>query len=540
MSYHRESYVFDAGPLGHIEGLTITSNDTPILRYFGGVPYGLPPIGPYRFRAPRKLPSFYRYGTKANPGRFTGGAAICPQPPSRVPPDPALFDENCLQLNIWIPADEPEKGSWPVLFYLHGGFLQWGSPNWRPEALVRLIGESAFKGIVVMPAYRLNALGFLTGKELADEAESGDGGPFGNMGFWDQRAALEWTAKNISSFGGDPDNITVGGYSAGGFSAFQQLAHELYQRSDAEAIIKRVLMLSNSPGVEPKSIQEHQKQFDEYISRLGIPIDLDAEQKLEQLRSLRYQNLIEVQKDMTVSEFRALADGQFYPRDLMGRINDGDFAKRMKSRNISLLMGECKEEHNVYRNWRTPKNTYSGVYARLAGEYSEKVAQKLMDHYCGPSQSLPSRYEDWQDLFGYIYADIQVHCLERGFLHALFKGGLEPGKDVFRYRFDRRLECVAETMPVEWGVTHATDVAIWFWGTDTSKGLTSQEKSWLGAWNKEFAAFVEGKSVHWGPTRPKEMRRWRSDGETDVWEDDRWEEGLEVWELLNGGDSSRL
>ncbi|KIW12748.1 hypothetical protein PV08_07934 [Exophiala spinifera] len=535
MGYQRENYIFNASQLGYIEGLTILSNDNPVLRYFGGIPYALPPIGPYRFRAPRKLPPLYRYGTKANPGRFTGSAATCPQPPSRVPPDPALFDEDCLQLNIWLPANGPQEGLWPVLFYLHGGFLQWGSPNWGPEALVRLISESAFRGIVVMPAYRLNALGFLTGKELADESQGGIHGPLGNMGFWDQRTALEWVSQNIHAFGGDSNNITVGGYSAGGLSAFQQLAYELYQKPDIEAIIRRVFMLSNSPGVEPKPLSDHQKQFDEYISRLGIPLNLDPARKLERLRALPYQRLVDVQSEMTTSEFRALADGHFYPRDLRGNINNGDFAKRMKNRNVNLLLGECKEEHASYRGWRTPENTYAGLYNRLSGEYSEGVAQKLMEHYCKPMQSLPSSYKDWQDLFGYIYADIQVYHLQRGFLNTLFKGGLEPGKDVLRYRFDRRLGCVDEIMPIEWGVTHATDVPLWFWGMNLSNGLTEQEKSWLDAWNKDFAAFVDGKPVRWGPRKPKEMRRWRSDGGTDIWEDDRWEKGLEVWELLNGG-----
>jgi carboxylesterase type B len=535
MGYQRQSYVLDTRHLGCIEGVTILSNNRPVLRYFGGIPYALPPIGRYRFRAPRKLPPLYRYGTKANPGRFTGSAATCPQPPSRVPPDAALFDEDCLQLNIWMPADDPKQGSWPVLFYLHGGFLQWGSPNWGSEALVRLISESNFKAIVVMPVYRLNALGFLTGKELAGESQSDDEGPAGNMGFWDQRIALEWVAQNISAFGGDPENITVGGYSAGGLSAYQQLSHELYHKSDAEAIIRRVFMLSNSPGVEPKSLPEHQKQFDEYISRLGIPLELDATQKLERLRALPYQSLIDVQSKMTISEFRALADGHFYPQDLVRNINNGDFARRMKSRNITLLMGECKEEHASYRGWRTPENTYSGVYTRLSGEYSERVAQKLMEQYCGLTQSLPSCYKDWQDLFGYIYADIQVYHLERGFLNALFQGGLKPGKDVLRYRFDRRLECVAEIIPIEWGVTHATDVPIWFWGQNLSSGLTDQEKIWLGDWNRDFAAYVDGKTANWGLSKPNEMRRWRSDGETDVWEDDKWERGLRVWEILNGG-----
>lgn len=532
MSYKQESYPFDAGALGYIEGLTVTSNGNQLLHYFGGLPYALPPLGQYRFRAPRPLAACYRYGTKANPGRFTGGTAVCPQPPNRTPLDQSVVDEDCLQLNAWIPAEQTPEGGWPVLFYIHGGFLQWGNANWKPEALVPLLTQSAFKGIVVLPSYRLNALGFLASKELRDEASS-SGGEFGNMGFRDQRLALEWTHKNISLFGGNPGNITVGGYSAGSHSTFQQLAHELYRVPDGKAIIKRAIMFSNSPGVQPRTADEHQKQFDEFTGKLGILHGLPGNEKLAKLRALPYQKLVDVQDEMKISEFRALTDGSWLPADLIANINSGDFARRMKQRGITLLNGECRDEHNLYRNWRIPEDTYSSVYTRLVADYPERVVAKLMKHYCSGREELPSGYPSWQNLFGHIYADIQVHHLERGFHDALFRGGLEPGKDVLRYRFDRRLKCLDDTVPIDWEVTHSTDVPIWFWGTDYKHGMTDQEKKWLKSWNEGFAAFVSGEPVSWGTSKPKDMKRWRSDGETDTWEDDLWEEGLKLWKLVN-------
>lgn len=68
--------------------------------------------------------------------------------------------------------------------------------------------------MIVMPAYRLNVFGFLTSEELEAEAKK-NGESVGNMGFWDQRMALEWTIKNIGAFGGNANCVTVGGYSAG-------------------------------------------------------------------------------------------------------------------------------------------------------------------------------------------------------------------------------------------------------------------------------------------------------------------------------------
>lgn len=241
--YVQESFVYSAGALGYLEGLRISSHDSqPPIQYFGGVPYALPAVSQNRFRRPRPLPQFYRYGTKVSPGRFTRKAAYCPQPEWLNPMTSDPFEEDCLQLNIYIPDDKqrPEKG-WPVFFYIHGGFLQWGSPNMEPASVTPLLSETSLRAILVMPGYRLNLFGFLSSKELHAEAQK-DGECAGNMGFWDQRAALEWTAKNVGFFGGDADNITIGGYSAGSHSTFHQLAHELYFVPDDKAVIKRAIM----------------------------------------------------------------------------------------------------------------------------------------------------------------------------------------------------------------------------------------------------------------------------------------------------------
>lgn len=108
-----EPYLHDLSFRGFIEGLTVKNakTDQRILHYFGGLPYALPPLGPFRWRQPRKLPACYRYGTRRNPGRFVGGTGICPQPQFELSPisnDEAL-EEDCLQCNIWVPVGEPPK-----------------------------------------------------------------------------------------------------------------------------------------------------------------------------------------------------------------------------------------------------------------------------------------------------------------------------------------------------------------------------------------------------------------------------------------------
>ncbi|KAK8126037.1 uncharacterized protein PG998_001796 [Apiospora kogelbergensis] len=397
------------------------------------------------------------------------------------------------------------------------------------ESIAHLLDDSALRCIIVQPAYRLNAFGFIASAELQKEAVL-DGHATGNMGFWDQRMALEWTHSSIKAFGGNPGNITVGGYSAGSHSTFQQLAHELYFVPDDKAVIKRVIMWSNGPGVQAKGIFEQQKQFDELLTVLGIPSDLPREEKLQRLRETPAKAIIDSQAKMSITEFRATTDDAFISPETMAHINSGDFARRMKRRGMKLMNGECRDEHNLYRTWRSAKNSYDGVYTRLCADYPEIAVSRYLEDCCGESKTLPSGMKDWQDLFGYAYANLQVHCLERGFHRALVIHGLQPGKDLLRYRIEWRADCCG--YPPEWGVTHATDMAIWFW----YPGLTTKDKQTLKPWNEALAAFIHGNDVKWGTNGVREARRLRSDGKTDAWDDNRWDEGIHVWNLLNGED----
>ncbi|KAF1977303.1 paraben-hydrolyzing esterase precursor [Bimuria novae-zelandiae CBS 107.79] len=508
---------------GYIEGVTYVDAKTytPLAHFVGGIPYALPPIGPYRFQRPRELPPCYRYGTAANPGRFTGGVGVCPQPQLGTDDLKHKWDEDCLQANIWIPTGRAPGTGWPVICWYHGGFLQAGNP--ADNNLSNMLSETAAKAIVVVPGYRLNVFGFLAGSKLTEDAE--DYSP--NNGFWDQRLALEWTWKNISYFGGDSGNITIGGYSAGAHSTFQQLAYDL-NVPDSKAIVRRALMFSNGPGMQPKSLEDAQIQFEELCDALELSVKMSATEKLAVLRALDPETLINAASKIKHHEFRGVTDGLFIREGLLDELDSGVFASRMKKRGVKLMMGECRDEHHVYGTWHPPHDSYEGVFERLQADYPVPACEALMKIYF-PERSLPATYSSWQDAFGHIYADIQIHHLERGMANALVAHG--AGDLLYRYRIEWRAQCCDKKYPREWGVTHGTDMAIWFWGNN--ERLSNEEKVLVkNAFHDQFARFLKGEEVHWDTEHSLQLRTLKPDGTIKI-ENDPWlAHSLKIWKIL--------
>ena len=175
---------------------------------FKGIPYAAPPVGDLRWRAPQ--PAAAWVGTRD--ASMFGDS--CPQPYLKnLSVDLALpGNEDCLKLNVFAPQ-KPGKDL-PVMVWIHGGgLLVDGSKDsqFQPIGLVK-------NGVIVVTFdYRLGALGFFANKELVAEAKA-KGEPVGNYGTMDQIAVLKWVKRNIAAFGGNPNNVTIFGESAGGRS----------------------------------------------------------------------------------------------------------------------------------------------------------------------------------------------------------------------------------------------------------------------------------------------------------------------------------
>jgi carboxylesterase type B len=502
-----------------IQGVILKDKKTgkPMCKYFGGVPYAQPPTGKRRWQKPVPLDACGGYGSRASPGIFDTKAEVCPQPGKKE----EHVNENCLQLNIWIPIGDPPAGGWPVYFYIHGGFLQTGSPN--PGSPVQLIDLPTNRYIVVKPAYRLSVLGFLAGPYLP-----------GNYGLWDLRLALEWTWKSMSYFNGNPSLITIGGHSAGAYAAFLQLAYDLRQPSGKQ-LIKRIIMHSNGPGVQPKSLQEAGHASKALCTTLNISTSLSPKEQLQSLQSMSSATLINAAvKTQPTLQFRAVTDNDFVTPDLIESIRNGKFGKLMKARNISLLIGELSHEYFLYGRYHPPRpaNRHT-VTTRLSADYPAAAAAALVKAMA-PSEDGETA---WAEAYGKMYAAAQIHASQRGFIHSLTRTGVE----ILRYRIEWRAECAARVYgPLDKaGVGHGSDVFVWFYGNGDVHGLSDVEKMIVRtAFLDDFGSFIAGKDVGWELDSVRSVRRLKADGSVDVWRDSEWDQGVRVWETMVDGDEA--
>lgn len=394
--------------------------------------------------------------------------------------------------------------------------MQWGHPNNYNPSL--LLGETTCQCIIVIPAYRLNVFGFMASHDL--QAEGHD---TGNYGFWDQREAVEWTAKYIQHFGGNKDLITMGGFSAGGYSAYHQLAHDLFLSNNTKRpIIKRLFVQSNGPGTQPRPIESAQQQFDELLEILDVPGHLSSKEKMSTLRALPAESLIDATEKMQLHEFRAVSDDKFVSKRLFNQIDDGTFAGLLRKHKIEILISEVRDECTTYAKWRPPKSDGSeSIRTRLRADYNpEGVVDAIISH-CGGN-------------FGKMYSDVQVHLTIRGFVYKLAEHG--AAHLVRRVRTEWMASTAKRWTPKSMGVTHGTDSPIWFWGN--GEKLEDKEKAIMKDFVGEtFWKFVSGKDVQgtawWKDLdRPDLVRTLSENGLVANEHDNIWEDGVTLWEAI--------
>lgn len=295
---------------------------------FRAVPYARPPVGALRFAAPQPPQAWGAPLDARAPG------PIAPQPSSRLRLAMGDFtreqSEDCLTLAIATPNADGERR--PVIVWLHGGaFLSGaGSLDWYDGGLLARSGDAVVVGV----NYRLGPLGYLFWPGVSD----------GLMGLRDMLAALRFVQAHISAFGGDPDNVTVMGQSAGAIAIMRML-----DLPDSAGLFRRVILQSGPPrrGHDSETAIARTRRLLELLE-----IDADSAGAVDRLRDVPADRLAALQMQIARENARFGAIDPAFPPVFDDRGDAAGFLDRVTAccaeRGIDVLMGWTREEMNAF------------------------------------------------------------------------------------------------------------------------------------------------------------------------------------------------
>jgi para-nitrobenzyl esterase len=325
-------------------------------RQFLGIPYAAPPVGKLRWRPPRDHAPWF------TPLKATRFGNHCPQVASVF--GTASVTEDCLFLNIFTPNEDAEEGrtlpGYPVMVWVHGGAFTVGeSDDYIPTKLVQ-------HGVIVVTInYRLGALGFLAHSALS--AQSPDH-ISGNYGIMDQQLALKWVQRNIAAFGGNPENVTIFGESAGGRSVFLQAASPL-----AAGLFHRGIVQSGAYfGLSTPALADEESHGQAFAASIGC-----NDQSARCLRSKSVRKIIE---NWGIFDSSANVDGMVLPQSPDIAFAAGQF------NHVPLINGSNHDEWRFFTDPITADEYPSVVESMVGPDAAPLVlAEYPLDNFDSPA-----------------------------------------------------------------------------------------------------------------------------------------------------------
>jgi para-nitrobenzyl esterase len=341
----------------------------PHIATFKGIPFAQPPIGDLRWRAPQihqprigpQTALEFAPGcmqTAHTTDWYASVAAAFGYGPE-VAAQPNGVNEDCLYLNIWTPQTDT-SANLPVMIWVHGGSNKGGwsyEPNYMGESL-------AAKGVVVVSiAYRMGAFGFFSHPLL----DNGNGEPVANFGLLDVAAGFDWVKAHISGFGGNPDNITLIGESAGA----GDISDLLSIQSPHEEKYSRAILQSSASGLtQRRTLADEQKLGQQLIKNIGIQNIESA----EQLRKIPAQDLLAASMAIPDHYFDAVIDG------LTMKMSPVESFRKMSRTNVDILIGTNADEWYMYIDENVGRSDLENVARQRSPDHADKLLMEVADY----------------------------------------------------------------------------------------------------------------------------------------------------------------
>jgi len=415
LSVHAQTTVQQKTADGMLEG--VVSPDGKV-RTFKGVPFAAPPVGDLRWKAPQPVTPWtgvrnaVDFGARCMQGNIYSDMIFHDAGPS----------EDCLYLNLWMPANPPSN-KLPVMVWIYGGGYQAGATSeGRQDG-----GNLAKHGVIVVSMnYRLGIFGFFSHPDLAKESGHDSAG---NYGLLDQLAALQWVKKNIATFGGDPDNVTIFGESAGSFSVSALVASPLAKGLFQRAIGESGAYLSN--GTLPMKPLAESEKADLSFAKSALGSD-----SLAELRAKPASEILDAAlKDKSLF-FSPNVDGYFLPQDVISIFAAG------KQSIVPTLGGWNRDEQSYHSILHDDPPTAENFRKHLNELYGANAA-RVAKLYSGANETEIKRAA--QDLAG----DRFIAFGTWKWLEMTAKTAKVP---VYRYEFDQALPFPEPSTP------HASEI----------------------------------------------------------------------------------
>ncbi len=301
---------------GYISGFLMGDIDNPVKAY-RGIPYAAPPVGDLRWKPPESAAPWNEIRPCAEFSKTPPQTAM---PGLSLPSTPQ--SEDCLYLNVMTPAKSVGEAL-PVMVWMHGGGYSFGSGNDLLSNLHRLPQQGV---VVVTVTMRLNTFGLLAHPLLTAESPNHSSG---NYMFLDMIAALKWVKRNISVFGGNPDNVTIFGESGGGAKVSTLMASPLARDLFHRAICESGTSIGGfSMGQELRELEELGVQL---FAQLGVD---KSDDPLKAARAIPFEKILEAREAMmkelqgdrnSIGLDDSAVDGWFLPKTPTELFKSGEY-----------------------------------------------------------------------------------------------------------------------------------------------------------------------------------------------------------------------